>query len=149
MTRIPTEISWHRRWLLDELVEAYVSWREECSAVWAAYSIWSDAPSGDAADLYATYSTALDREQRASEHYARRVRRVGASIMPDLRSIAGLGARRGASGHEPHRTLKSLVQIKCACRWREGLPPHTPRVPSAVHAARSGFRRSTPRLAQA
>ena len=94
MIRIPTEISWHRRSLVDELVEAYVDWREECSAVWVAYSDWSDAPASDAADRYATYSAALNREQHASESYARLVRRVGASITPERQSMAGLTAER-------------------------------------------------------
>jgi len=95
MIRIPDEINWHRRWLVDQLVEAYVEWREECSAVWVAYFNWSDAAARHAADLYATYSSALNREQRASEQYARLLRRVGASITPDLPAMAGLAAGRG------------------------------------------------------
>ena len=94
MIRMPTEISWHRRWLVDELVDAYVDWREECSAVWVAYSDWSDAPESDAAALYATYSAALNREQHASHRYARLIRRVGASITSEVQSMAGLTAGR-------------------------------------------------------
>ena len=96
MIRIPTEMSWHRRWLVDELVEAYVNWRDECSAVWITYADWSDAPEGDATYRYATYLAALIREQHASERYARLIRRVGASITPDLQSMVGLSAHRGA-----------------------------------------------------
>ena len=63
--------------LLDELMEAYVDWREECSGVWNAYSRWSHAPSADAGLAFAAYRAALDREQHAADLYITLTRRVG------------------------------------------------------------------------
>ena len=34
--------------LVDEAVDAYVDWREECLVVWDAYGRWTGAPTVDA-----------------------------------------------------------------------------------------------------
>lgn len=65
-----------RRRLVDDAIEAYVDWREECFAVWDAYRRWSRARRDDASLAFAAYSAALDREERASACYARLVSRL-------------------------------------------------------------------------
>jgi hypothetical protein len=62
---------------VDEAMEAYVDWREECAEVWDAYERWARAPKIDDAGAFAAYRAALDREESASHAYA------------DLLSIAG------------------------------------------------------------
>jgi hypothetical protein len=57
--------------LIDDLMDAYQGWCEESAAVDSAYQRWSVASSPDAADAFATYVAALDREERASGEYAR------------------------------------------------------------------------------
>lgn len=95
MTSIPNAIGWHRRRLVEDAVAAYVEWREQCGAVWVAYSRWAAALASDAAHFYTAYSAALDREERASERYARIMRRVGDAVVPDLESMAGLATGAG------------------------------------------------------
>jgi hypothetical protein len=58
---------------IDATLDAYIEWREECEAVDAAYKHWSAASADDGALAFAVYVAALDREQRASNAYARLV----------------------------------------------------------------------------
>src|ERR1700750_1547133 len=50
------------RWAIDEFGAGYVSWREECQAVWLAYERWSESDRGDRGLAHAAYVAALDRE---------------------------------------------------------------------------------------
>jgi hypothetical protein len=63
--------------VVDAMIQAYVDWREESSAVWDAYTRWSSVPSTDAGLAYAAYRAALDRERQAADVYADLIRRVG------------------------------------------------------------------------
>jgi hypothetical protein len=65
-----------RRRLVDEVIDAYVDWREECLFVWDAYRRWARSPRDDATLAFAAYAAALDREERASAFYAGRVSRL-------------------------------------------------------------------------
>jgi hypothetical protein len=65
-----------RTTLIDDAVDAYVEWQEECLFVWDAYRHWARAPRADASLAYAAYAAALDREERASAYYAGRLRLV-------------------------------------------------------------------------
>lgn len=56
--------------LVDEAIEAYVDWREECAQLWDAYERWARAPKIDAAGTFSAYRAALDREECASHAYA-------------------------------------------------------------------------------
>jgi cytochrome c1 len=62
--------------LVDDVIDAYVAWREECRFVCDAYRRWSKAPPADATLAFAAYAAALDREERASAFYARRLSRL-------------------------------------------------------------------------
>jgi hypothetical protein len=57
--------------LIDDLMNAYQGWCEASAAVDSAYQRWSIASSPDAAEAFAAYVAALDREERASAEYAR------------------------------------------------------------------------------
>ncbi|HSZ04924.1 MAG TPA: hypothetical protein VK778_06950 [Solirubrobacteraceae bacterium] len=86
-----------RRKLVNETMDAYLGWREQCGAVWIAYSRWSAARPCDAGLWHAAYWAALDREERAAERYANLIRRLGNLVAADLEPIASLtpaGARR-------------------------------------------------------
>jgi hypothetical protein len=62
--------------LIDEAMERYVEWREECAFVEDAYATWSSAPP-EAAELpFAAYGAALDREQSAASVYRRALDRL-------------------------------------------------------------------------
>jgi hypothetical protein len=63
--------------IVDEAVDAYVDWRDECRAVWDAYRFWAGAPAEDAEPAFQSYSAALDREERAAAIYATQMVRVG------------------------------------------------------------------------
>jgi hypothetical protein len=56
--------------MIDDAMDAYVEWREECVRVWDAYHAWRSAVRTDAALAFRAYLAALDREERAAEVYA-------------------------------------------------------------------------------
>lgn len=55
---------------VDEMMDAYVDWREACILVSDAYRWWSIAAGPDATVAFGWYMTALDREERTAEIYA-------------------------------------------------------------------------------
>jgi hypothetical protein len=64
-------------WAIDELLERYVYWREECCAVRQAYQRWTDSERGERRLTYGGYLAALDREESAAGAYADQIERVG------------------------------------------------------------------------
>jgi hypothetical protein len=66
--------------LIDEAIDRYVEWREECAAVYDAYANWSSAPMDETDLPFAAYSAALDREQSAATVYGRVVERLEHSL---------------------------------------------------------------------
>jgi hypothetical protein len=75
--------------LVDEAIDAYVYWREECAGVWDAYEHWASAPKIDAAGAFSAYRAALDREECASNAYADLLARITSGKAP----VGGLFAR--------------------------------------------------------
>lgn len=55
--------------LVDELLDLYVSWREECAAVAASYENWSASERRDNRLAFGAYRAALDREEHAAATY--------------------------------------------------------------------------------
>jgi hypothetical protein len=51
----------------DDFIESYVSWREACHAVAAAYLRWTRSPRHDRRVAFAAYQAALEREDRAAD----------------------------------------------------------------------------------
>jgi hypothetical protein len=66
--------------LADDMIDAYVDWREECAVVRLAYDGWTSAPTADAAVAFAVYKAALDREERAAEVYGRLIMQLAVGI---------------------------------------------------------------------
>jgi hypothetical protein len=64
--------------LIDDIMECYVTWREQSAAVDAAYESWKRAPSSLEALAFDAYVSALDREEQAASQYRRVVEEVGA-----------------------------------------------------------------------
>ena len=56
--------------LVDEALDAYIDWREECTSVWDAYARWTSAPLADCPLAFSAYRAALDREECAAQVYA-------------------------------------------------------------------------------
>ena len=77
MTRETRE---RERRLADALIDLYVAWREECSAVQLAYEQWREAAREDREAAFAAYTAALDREELASDMYAARLRRAAPPV---------------------------------------------------------------------
>ena len=65
--------------LIDDVVDAYVDWREQCQRVWLAYHAWSSAVPKDGRLRFAAYVEELDREHRASDVYATTIARAAGS----------------------------------------------------------------------
>jgi len=80
--------------LVDELMDAYVDWREECNALRDAYDRWSTASPDERSLAFVAYSAALDREEQASAVYAERTQLVANEL---------------AFRRKPFRRLRSLV----------------------------------------
>jgi hypothetical protein len=95
MTSIVMVNQWHRRRLAKKAMDAYLSWREQCIAVRTAYSYWEAARASDSALWYEAYSSALDREERASELYAGLAGRIGRPVVVDFETVAGVFAAGG------------------------------------------------------
>jgi hypothetical protein len=91
----PIETWLQRGRMMDEAMDAYAGWRDQCSAAERAYRYWAAARGADADSWYAAYSVALDREQRAADHYARGVRRVGSLAAAELGPIKNLATEGG------------------------------------------------------
>jgi hypothetical protein len=83
MSSIPAATKWQRQLLVDDAMDAYLEWREESIAVWDAYGCWTSAGSDDISLAYGAYAAALDREERASEVYADRIRGVRELVTTD------------------------------------------------------------------
>jgi hypothetical protein len=66
--------------LIDDLMDLYVEWREECAAVREAYAHWAHVPSMQKEPAFVAYRFALDREERASAVYADRVDHVAREL---------------------------------------------------------------------
>jgi hypothetical protein len=63
--------------VVDDAVDAYVRWREECAGAGEAYHRWSGAEKADRTLGYCAYTGALDREEAAASVYAEAMRRLG------------------------------------------------------------------------
>ena len=55
---------------VEDAMEAYAHWRQECMLVGDAYGRWAGAPAPDARLAFAAYVAALDREEQAEKLYA-------------------------------------------------------------------------------
>jgi hypothetical protein len=65
-----------RERLVDELVEAYIDWREMCVRANDAYGAWAGETGPRGRVAFELYTVALDAEERAAEVYADLVRRA-------------------------------------------------------------------------
>lgn len=80
-----------RSQLIDELMERYVEWREQCVALSDAYSQWSRGPASGRRLAFEAYKAALDLEEHASLVYADRVRGFERTSAARLRRAPGRG----------------------------------------------------------
>lgn len=67
--------------IVNELLIAYIEWREESAEVWDAYGSWANAPAEDVVCAHAAYQAALDREEAAANAYAELMERVGRLVL--------------------------------------------------------------------
>ncbi len=67
-----------RERLVDQLIEAYVDWRETCARVGDAYRFWAIDSGASGRIAFGSYVAALDAEERSAEVYAGLVRRADA-----------------------------------------------------------------------
>jgi hypothetical protein len=67
--------------MVDEAINGYVDWREECARVSEAYERWRDAVRADTALAFGAYLAALEREVRASDVYADLISRLETAVL--------------------------------------------------------------------
>ena len=75
-TREKTTSSWREGILLDDLLDAYVDWRESARAVTDAYDRWSFTSRRERASRFAAYAATLDQEQKTAKAYADAVKEL-------------------------------------------------------------------------
>jgi hypothetical protein len=63
--------------MVDEFVESYVSWREACENVRAAYERWGTSTPPQRTLAFGWYREALDREERAARVHSRLAEQLG------------------------------------------------------------------------
>ncbi|HEY2655236.1 MAG TPA: hypothetical protein VGI55_05565 [Solirubrobacteraceae bacterium] len=61
---------WREGILLDDLLDAYVDWRESARAVADAYDRWSLTSGRERTPRFAAYAATLDQEQKTATAYA-------------------------------------------------------------------------------
>jgi hypothetical protein len=66
----------HHRQMVDNALDSYLKWRQQCAAVWDAYGRWANATPEDKLSAYAAYQATLDREEAAANVYQTLVDRV-------------------------------------------------------------------------
>jgi hypothetical protein len=66
---------------IDQLLEFYCEWKEECVGVQTAYDRLSGALASDRGLAFAAYAAALDREAAAAQMYLDQVRRLSSQIV--------------------------------------------------------------------
>jgi len=84
-----------RERLVDQLVEAYVDWREACARLDDAYRFWAGESAGRGRVAFGSYVAALDAEERSAELYAVIVRRADALIWSEDSPADPLGGSAG------------------------------------------------------
>ena len=62
--------------IIDALIELYIRWRGESSAVQQTYERWDGSNGEERSHAYSGYLAALDREERAAGAYSRAIERV-------------------------------------------------------------------------
>lgn len=81
---------------IDDLVEAYLDWRQESAGLVRAYDGWASGEIDDTGMAFAAYQAALDREQQASAVYSDRVTRSVRGPHRAADAWAASGTRRWA-----------------------------------------------------
>ena len=77
--------------LVDAMMEAYVGWREACLHLSDAHRSWASERGTGAALGYVSYTSALDREERAAEAYAHLVRTANQFVLGEADPAEPLG----------------------------------------------------------
>ena len=70
MSTYATQVNRRRRVMVDDVMTAYVKWREASAHVWDADRRWREARRGELDIAFDAYNAALEHEQEACEIYA-------------------------------------------------------------------------------
>jgi hypothetical protein len=91
--------------LVDEAVEAYLDWREDCAAVWDSFEQWESTTGVAAAAAFSAYRAALDREECTSHASADVLARIATGKGRErLRRELELTSPTSATGDSPGET---------------------------------------------
>lgn len=84
--------------LVDELIEAYVDWREACARVDDSYRTWASEPGRRRRVEFGLYMAALAAEEQAAEVYAGLVRRANQLFSSEEPRLEPLGRPAWGTG---------------------------------------------------
>jgi hypothetical protein len=69
---------------VDEVIQCYVAWREQCDAVRMGYESWCSGAGQERTIRFALYKMAVDREESAAKLYADSIGRLRRFLWPQL-----------------------------------------------------------------
>jgi muconolactone D-isomerase len=119
--------------LIDDAVDAYVEWREECVEVRDAYRRWSTAPVSHVTNAFHEYVAALNNEEHAANRYAQLIRRVASRHPSGRRTSATSGTRgrldRGGDAAAGSHTFSSTEEkpMEFLVEFEVNVPDGTPK----------------------
>jgi hypothetical protein len=87
-----------QRLRVDAAMDGYVGWREACAGVHHAYDGWRNAARDGAGRAFGSYMSALDREERASQIYARLMTAIAPAGAQDVEAQATTELPLGGAG---------------------------------------------------
>lgn len=80
-SQVDISSEWEQRRRVDDMVDAYVAWREACTLVADGYAHWSQAGRQEEKLVFAEYIAALNCEEDAAAAYQQAVERVVAATV--------------------------------------------------------------------
>jgi hypothetical protein len=80
--------------LIDEVMDRYLDWREQCVALRRAYERWSNRTVSDQRWAFEAYRAALDLEEHASDVYADWINRFEPELTSRLQRLVPTPVKR-------------------------------------------------------
>lgn len=106
--------------LVDQAVDAYVDWREECTAVWRAYGWWRGATAVDAPLAFSAYRAAIDREECAARVSAALMTRIAVALNRERQTPPG--SCPDQRDHPGHTAASPSERVEFWLSGDQGLP---------------------------
>jgi hypothetical protein len=105
--------------VIDDVMDAYVAWREVSAAVDHAYRRCSTSRWTDPGGAFAAYASTLDREEMASLYYEQVLQRAVRLLVRERRRRSAAGRRR-LGARRPSRRRRRIAAGRAPRRGSGG-----------------------------